>query len=85
MSAFVLVLWMMMLIILVGVGKANEEAPNNIFSETVKSAEAASPNPSSYWEELRKFVNKVYTYLFPPKIESVISINLVSNLFNLLV
>ena len=61
----------------VGVGKADEEAPNNI-EETVGrviSASAASspPPPNSYWEEVRKVVNRAVTCLFPPKIESVYS------------
>ena len=60
----VLRMLLLLLLVLVGIVKANEEAANNIYSET------STPNPpNSYWEEVRKVVNKAYTYLFPPKIE----------------
>lgn len=60
----VLRMLLLLLLILVGIAMANDEAANNVYSET------STPNPpNSYWEEVRKVVNKAYSYLFPPKIE----------------
>ncbi|KAA0065584.1 hypothetical protein IC582_008273 [Cucumis melo] len=60
----VLRMLLLLLLILVGIAMANDEAANNVYSET------STPNPpNSYWEEVRKVVNKAYSYLFPPKID----------------
>ncbi|KAG6571256.1 hypothetical protein SDJN03_30171, partial [Cucurbita argyrosperma subsp. sororia] len=66
----VLVLWM---VVVVGVGKADEEAQNNIeetVGRVISASAASSPSPpNSYWEEVRKVVNRAVTCLFPQKID----------------
>ncbi|XP_022948557.1 uncharacterized protein LOC111452199 [Cucurbita moschata] len=60
------------MVIVVGVGKADEEAPNNIeetVGRVISASAASSPPPNSYWEEVRKVVNRAVTCLFPPKID----------------